>query len=95
MTLVLSDYVCNRSLPSYPIIWDDWFVPNIWEDGDINGRYDGWLHKPQYRIVQIYNPIIAPFFVFDETIDRDFVGNYSTLEEAHQAGCEAVGCTWV
>lgn len=95
MAKFLSNYICNRSLPSYQILSDDWFVPNIWaENQDIDGRYDGWLNKPQYRIVQVDNPIIAPYFVFDETVDRDFVGNYSTLEEAHLEGCRAVGCIW-
>lgn len=91
MAYVLSDYCCNRSLPSYPVINDEWYVPNIWNDGDIGNRYDGWLYKPQYRIVRVDNNVIASFFVFDETEDRDFVGNYSSLEDAHNAGCEACG----
>jgi hypothetical protein len=91
MAYVLSDYVCNRSLPDYPVIDDKWYVPNIWNDGDIKARYDGWLNKPQYRIVQIEHSVVAPYFVFDETEGRDFVGNYSTLEEAHDAGCKACG----
>lgn len=91
----LDELRCNRQLPEYPVIAEDWFVPNIWGDGDINERYDGWLHKPQYRIVQIDNSVVSPFFVFDETIDRDFVGNYPTLEEAHTQGQKAAGCVWI
>lgn len=96
MAKFLSDYVCDRSLPSYQILFDDWFRPNIWaENQDIDGRYDGWLNKPQYRIVKIGSSVMASYFVFCETVDRDFVGNYSTLEEAHQAGQKSVGCVWI
>lgn len=95
MAKFLSDYICNRELPSYPVLSDDWFVPNIWvENQDIEGKYHGWLHKPQYRICQV-NLSAFPFAVFDESEDRDFIGFYSNLEEAHQAGQKSVGCTWL
>lgn len=90
MAKFLSDYVCNRSLPSYQIISDDWFRPNIWGDGDIGDRYDGWLNKPQYRIVEV-NLSAFPFAVFDESVDRNFIGLFSTVEDAHNAGEKACG----
>lgn len=90
MAYLLSDYRCKRKLPEYKVINDDWYVPNIFDDEDIDRRYDGWLYKPQYRIVEI-NLKTAPYAVFDETQDRKFIGLFDSMEKAHVAGEKACG----
>lgn len=95
MATYSSDYACEESLPNYEIIDDQWFIPNIWgEDDDENyqRKYDGWLNKPQYRILtiqQIKGVFRIPYIVLNETYDRSYVGSYSCLEEAHKAGKDA------
>ena len=85
---LLSNYCCDRALPSYEVTSDNWYVPNIWGDGEVGDRYDGWLNKPQYRIVKIQLTAF-PYAVFNETVDRTFVGFFSTVEDAHNAGEKA------